>query len=298
LLGIVGQALGWSLSTVWFEIGPYGRIVGQVIGLTYFGVMGSRVAGGSTLGKRLLGLAVRSRDGRPIGIMRSIARTLVWGVPMTLNGWALPIMANSVVSWVVAIVVFGLGGAVLLTMLFNRRSRQGLHDMLTGTYVIRVGDEPVVALPRAGRGPWVVSAGTLAFAVVLASVGHQLIPRFAPQLQDLMTLQQKLQRDGRFFSVGVVDNTFHQSGGRVSRMLRVHVWYKGVPSETTRTRVMNELAQAALTFPNIEKFDLIRVEVMSAYDLGIAKGNVSHADSQSVGVWRERVEVDRPANAP
>ncbi len=289
-LGLVGQVLGWSLSDLWFEIGPFGRIVGQGIGLAYFGVMGSRLAGGSTLGKRVMGLAVGGLDGRPIGILRSLVRTFVWGLPLTLNGWALPIMANPVVSWVATVVVLGVGGAIALTMAFHRR---GLHDLLTDTYVFRVNAPPVAALPRPGRGPWVLSAGTLTVAVILAGVVPQLILPRLEGLQNLVSLQQKLQRDGRFFSVGVFDNTVRQSGGKANRMLRVQVWYKGVPTETMRATLMNEVAAAALTMPDAEKFDFIRVEVVSAYDLGIAKGSLNHGDSQPATVWKERVDRER-----
>jgi uncharacterized RDD family membrane protein YckC len=293
MLGIVGQALGWSLSSVLFEVGPYGRIVGQVIGILYFGVMGSRIAGGSTLGKRLLGLAVRGPDGRPIGIVRSLVRTSVWVIPLTLNGWALPILSNPVVSWVATVLVFGVGGAMVVTMLFNRSTRQGLHDILTQTYVLRIGAPPVQALPTPGRLPWVLSAAMLAFAVVLASVGRQLVSRAVPQFQDLVTLQHGLQKDDRFFSAGVFDNTFHRSDGAKSRTLRVQVWYKGVPTEATRIKVMNEVARAALSTGDPEKFDLIRIEIVSAYDLGIASGRVNHGDSQPVSVWKQRVDRDQ-----
>ena len=298
MLGIVGQALGWSLSSVWFEVGPYGRIVGQVIGILYFGVMGSRIAGGSTLGKRLLGLAVRGPDGRPIGIVRSLVRTSVWVIPWTLNGWAMPIMSNPVVSWVTAVLVFGVGGAMVVTMLFNRRTRQGLHDILTQTYVLRIDGPPVQALPTPGRLPWVLSAAMLAFAVVLASVGRQLVSRAVPQFQDLVTLQRRLQKDDRFFSAGVFDNTFHGSDGAKSRTLRVQVWYKGVPTEATRIKVMNEVARVALNMGDPEKFDLIRIEVVSAYDLGIAELRANHGDSQPVSVWKQRVDRDRHVSAP
>lgn len=289
VLGILGQVLGWSMSSFWFQIGPYGRLIGLAIALAYFGVMGSRIAGGATLGKRLLGIAVRDAAGRPIGIMRSIARTSVWLVPLTLNGWALPILSNPIASRVAAVVLFGVGGAVLLTMALNRRTRQGLHDVLAGTYVLRMSGPAVAAYPAAGRLPWVLSAAMVIVAVVLISAGEYVFSRFAPQLQTFVSLQQKLQSDNRFFSAGVVDSSFHESGGKVSRILRVQVWYKGNPNEVTRTRVMNDIARATLTLPDLERFDLILIEVKSAYDLGIAKGYLNHRHGQPVSVWRDRV---------
>lgn len=289
LLGVAGQVLGWSMSSHWFEIGPYGRMVGFAASLIYFGVMGSRVAGGATIGKRMMGIAVRNKDGQPIGILRSIARTSIWVVPMILNGWELRVMRIPIVTWVAAVILFGIGGAVLLTMVFNRRTRQGLHDLLAGTYVLRLDADPVAALPVAGRAPWILASVTVAIAVALSSVGDRLLLRVMPPLENILALQRKLERNDRFFSVSVLDQTFYKKGAQTDHVLRIHVWYKGVPSDATRTKVMNEIAATALSSLDVEKFALIRIDIESRYELGVASGRLTHGEGQPVSIWRERI---------
>jgi|CXWL01.1.fsa_nt_gi uncharacterized RDD family membrane protein YckC len=71
-MGICGQILGWSLSSFWFQIGPYGRIVGLLFILPYFGLMNSGVGKGQTIGKRLLKIAVRDGENKPIRLGRSL----------------------------------------------------------------------------------------------------------------------------------------------------------------------------------------------------------------------------------
>jgi len=68
---------------------------------------------GATLGKRLLGLRVVSREGRPLSLSRSAARAAL------------------------AILSFLLLGLGCLLALFTRSGR-GLHDFLAGTYVVEV----------------------------------------------------------------------------------------------------------------------------------------------------------------
>jgi uncharacterized RDD family membrane protein YckC len=68
---------------------------------------------GATLGKRLLGLRVVSRDGRPLSLSRSAVRSAL------------------------AILSFLLLGLGCLLALFTRSGR-GLHDFLAGTYVVEV----------------------------------------------------------------------------------------------------------------------------------------------------------------
>ena len=289
LLGVAGQVLGWSMSSLWLEIGPYGRMVGLAVSLIYFGVMGARAGGGATIGKRMMGIAVRGKDGQPIGILRSIGRTSIWVVPMILNGWALPILSNPIVARVAGVILFGIGGAVLLTVVFNRRTRQGLHDLLAGTYVLHLNADPVAALPVAGRAPWILTAVMVAIAVVLSSVGDRLLLRMAPSLENLLALQRKLESDGRFFSVSVLDQTVYKNGDQTDSVLQIHVWYRGVPSDATRTEVMNEIAATALSSLDVEKFDLVRIEIESKYELGIASGRLTHGEGQPVGTWRERI---------
>lgn len=289
LLGIVGQVLGWSMSSVWFQLGPYGRIVGQLVALAYFGLMDSSLAGGQTLGKRALRVAVRDAEGQPIGVGRSMLRTLVWLIPVTLNGWALPEMTNPIVSWVTGVILFGVGGAVLVTMVFNRRSRQGLQDMLTRTYVLHLGGQPVEALPVAARIQWVLSCAMLVLAVVVAGVSGLLVSQAGSPLQQVLALQKTLQQDNRFFSSSVFDQTFYESDGQTSRALRIQVWYRGVPTESQRSAVMNDVARAALTVKDVDSYDLVRIDVTSAYDLGFATGYLTYGDGQPASTWRERV---------
>ena len=294
ILGLIGQALGWSLSTVWFQVGPYGRVVGELVALLYFGLMDSRISNGQTLGKRVLKVAVRDRDGQAIGMGRSALRTLIWLVPATLNGWALPVMTNPIFAWIAGVILFGVGGAVVATMVFNRRTRQGLHDMLTGTYVLALTGEPVETLPLPARPQWILAGAVVLLALIMASVSGVIPSRLGAPIQQVIELQKSLQKDDRFFSVSVFDQTFYESGGDTSRALRIQAWYKGVPSDSSRSAILNDIAKVTLAVDGVEDYDLIRVDLKSAYDLGIASGYLTYGDGQSVAVWRQRTDKGAP----
>jgi uncharacterized RDD family membrane protein YckC len=289
ILAIAGQVIALALSSVLFELGPYARIPGQFLALLYFGLMDSFVGNGQTLGKRLVGVGVRNAEGQPIGIGRSMLRTLIWLVPETMNGWSAPVMSNPIVGAITTVMVAGVGGAVVTTMIFNRRSRQGLHDMLTDTYVLRVGGMPVAALPKASRRQWILSGAMMSFSVLLIIGLWILAPRIMQSnLERITNLQNALESDRRFFTAGVIDETFYDQ--KRTHMLRLNVWIKGLPQESTRTVVMNEIAGLALTkVRDIDRFDLVRIDLNSAYDFGIAWGNTSHYDAETVRTWRERV---------
>jgi uncharacterized RDD family membrane protein YckC len=291
LLGIVGQILGWSLSFIWFQIGPYGRTVGLFFIVPYFGLMNSRIGNGQTLGKRLLKIAVRDRENKPISVGRSLLRISILAIPAILNQWALPIFQVTVLQWLLTVFVFGVGAAIFYTMVFNRRTRQGLHDLVCGTYVVQLTGKPIEAFPQTARIHWVISGVLVALAVVIATVtsvigssfvsGTVLAPRYE--------LYQTLQADRRFFTGSVNDNTLYSSQGKTIHWLQVQVWCKGVPSNEERTKIMNDIAKVVLDHAdNVDQYDFLGISVTSAYDLGIATGHITFNDDQPIEVWRER----------
>jgi uncharacterized RDD family membrane protein YckC len=292
LLGIAGQVLGWTLSSVLFQIGPYGRLVGLCFILSYFGLMNSCVGNGQTVGKRLLRIAVRDSENKPIPVSRSLLRISILAIPATLNQWTLPIFQIPILQWLLTVVIFGFGAAILYTMVFNRRARQGLHDLVCGTYVVHLTGKPIETFPQTAKIHWVISGVLLVLAVVLATVGSFIGSSIimGTALAPVYKLYQILQTDSRFFTVSVNDDTHYSSQGPALHSLQVQVWYKGVPSDNERTKVMNDIATTVLdNADNINQYDLLRISITSAYDLGIATGHLTYGDGESIETWRERV---------
>src|SRR5688572_4687565 len=105
-------------------MGGYGRLLGFAVALAYFGVMNSRIGGGQTLGKRLLGVRVVAGDGRTLSLPRSFLRYCVLGIPFFLNG--APFSAQVLFSWwgyLLPIIVFGGMFSILYLYVFNRPTR-------------------------------------------------------------------------------------------------------------------------------------------------------------------------------
>jgi len=292
ILAVAGQVVGWLFSSFWFGLGPYGRIVGQSAALIYFGLMDSGLCGGQTLGKRLFRVAVRDADGHSISVKRSALRTLVWLVPVTLNGWAVPILSTPAVSAAASVVLFGIGGAVLVTMVFNQRSRQGLHDMLAGTYVLRVNRPPVAELPHAAKLQWFLSGAMIILMLLLAGTSLVIASHAGGSYGAVADLQKTLQQDGRYFSVSIAERTYYGSNRAASRVLMIQVWHKGAATAAEQTAIIDDLARAALEVEGVEQYDLVRVDVVSQWDLGFATGHVGAGEGETVGEWKRQLGSD------
>lgn len=137
ILGAVGFVLGLLLESTFVEIGEWGRLIGFSISLVYFGVMNSVISNGQTLGKKALNIKVVNSSNDTISISKSFARYTVFAIPFTLNG--IHITNEALLSYLMypfSFLIFGGLFAIIYLYVFNRVTRQSLHDLIFGTYVV------------------------------------------------------------------------------------------------------------------------------------------------------------------
>ena len=295
LLGMIGQIIGWTFSSVLFRVGPYGRFIGWIILLVYFGLLNSTVGKGQTVGKRLLKIAVRDSEGTSIKLGRSFLRAFVLTLPGILNGWQLPVFQpSSVLTWIQVVVVFGIGSTLIYTMVFNRGTRQGFHDLICRTYVVRLSGEPIVAFPKTSRIHWIISTALICLSLVFVIAGNIVGANlrsssvFGIEFAPIQSLYETYSSDNRFFSVSVSDKATYSTQRSQMRILTIGAWYKGRVSSEERTELMASLVRTALTnYENINEVDAISITITSAYDIGIATGNIRFSGTQTVQVWQQ-----------
>jgi len=122
---------------VLLQICVWGRLIGFVIALLYFGAMNSKLFKGQTLGKKILNLRVVDSSNYPITLGRSIFRYIVLATPFLLNGINIPVEAfQSFLMYPLSMVIFGGVFSILYLYAFNRATRQSLHDLAVGSFVV------------------------------------------------------------------------------------------------------------------------------------------------------------------
>jgi len=194
LLGVAGMIVGGLLFDALARMGGYARLPGFALALLYFGLCNSRLRGGQTVGKMLLGIRVVDRAGAPLSVPRAMLRYAVLGVPCFLNG--APVLGPDAplpLDALLSLLVFGglLGTAYLYV--FNRRTRQTLHDLAVGSCVVRA--EPGETRPVAAvwRGHYVVLGLLAVLALGLPLALHRLAggDAFAGMLPAYRTLSRE-----------------------------------------------------------------------------------------------------------
>ncbi|RMA82633.1 RDD family protein [Umboniibacter marinipuniceus] len=277
ILAFVGFLLGSLFESIFIELGGWARLVGFGVGIAYFGVLNSRIGGGKTLGKRLLGIVVVDRNNQLIGLGRSMARYSILAVPFLLNGAPISMeLLMSVAVYPLSILLFGGIFVITYLIIFNRRTRQSLHDVITGTYVVK--SDAKYEAPRAvWNGHWVVTG----LLVVLAALAPVLSEKLLEQqpFQELLAAQLALSEEADVIQVGVTigTNTIWRDGDSHNLNYVSATAQIGQDSVDDRERA-KEIAKLVMqTYPNAVNQDVINVTFVHGYDIGIWSKSSTHS---------------------
>jgi len=138
-LSKISVSLFWEKDTVIVSI----VMISALFGIGYFTILDGNY--GATLGKRILNLRVVNADGKTAGVVRAFSRSIYFWIIAVSSYFTLGFtMGSSFGSpgpyeWVGAILY--LADLVLLLgylMIAFDQKKQGLHDKIAGTYVVKV----------------------------------------------------------------------------------------------------------------------------------------------------------------
>ena len=286
LLGLVGMTLGWLLFDTLARMGAYARLIGFAIALAYFGLGNSRLGGGQTLGKRLLGVRVVDAHDQLLSLPRALLRYVVLGVPFFVNGLPLsPEQAtSSPLGYLLSLVLFGGIFAIVYLYVFNRRTRQSLHDLAVGSYVERFEGAPrTESFPALWRGHLVVVALIAALALTAPAIANRLVhtQRFA----GMTPVYRAVANQPHVLTAQVMRGWSSMNGGSKTHSLQAALQLDAPLTEdgAMAKRIAQQMAKAD---PQIANEDVVVVVLAYGYDMGIASGWRRHGYSFGAGELR------------
>lgn len=287
LLGAIGVAVGFFFTDELARLGPWGRLLGFSVAMAYFGTLNSRLTGGQTLGKRLLKIRVVAKDGAPLTVLKSFLRFLPLGAPWFLNNAQ---FSESVLFsfwiYVLSIIIFGVGLSVVYLYLFNRESRQSLHDLLVDSYVVSVG----ATGPVASTALWRVHIAVCVLLVVASGVTPYFTKNLAASepFASLMNIQRSVSSEPWVVRTQVNEGkTFiatTNKGKSTTTYLSITAFSKDRDIENAARA--KRLANLALsTDSSVASLDVIQVTLVYGYDIGIASSWRSQKSAHSPAEW-------------
>jgi uncharacterized RDD family membrane protein YckC len=284
LLGLVGMCLGLVFGEQFEAMGAWGRMVGFLVMVAYFGSMDSRLYQGSSLGKRALDIRVVTTAGAPLGVGRAVLRGAVFYMPYFLNNVALGNgYSNIVLPALQAVLVFGLGGATAYLYLFNRRTRQSIHDLLVGSIVVRARRAAVPPVPPLWKGH--VAAVAALFVLVIGATAYLHAISGKRFFASLRLVQQKVIAIPGVRNATVLENTSLTSADKRPKSLTIHA-VSSIRTIAEKNALARKIAHIALTtYPAAQQFNAVSVVIMHGYDIGIASNWNTTTFNASPGAW-------------
>ena len=155
-------------------------------------ILNSRIGGGQTIGKRVLKIQVVDKSGGLLNLPKSALKYSIVGIPYFLNGAMIPeSILYPVGFFLVSLLVFGFGISIVYLFVFNRNTRQSLHDIIAGTYVIRKNVESSAAI----KPIWSVHYAICGIIMVLAILAPIFIGRLSQNefFSELIKTREQIQ---------------------------------------------------------------------------------------------------------
>jgi uncharacterized RDD family membrane protein YckC len=288
IIGFVGFCIGTAGYDFFATLGIYGRLVGFIIALFYFGLGNSSIFGGQTIGKKLLKIQVVTLNGVTISPVKSFLRYTIFSLPFFLNGAPFPptILQNKIVMILSGFIVFFMGGSIIYLYLFNRRTRQSLHDIALQTYVVNKDSSPSI-LPI-WKGHYVTLGVFFVAFIVAVTV---LLPKVAKNqfFQDLQATQLEIQKSGLVeYSTVSSGKSWSSTSTGTSEVTYCAVNAKLNHRPNDFDSTINTLAKIVLKSyqPVYEKTSLT-INAIYGYDIGIASAWKNQSKSYSPKEWEE-----------
>lgn len=289
LLGAPALAVGFLLFEAASALGEWGRLVGLALAATYFAVFDSRLGGGQSPGKRLLGVKVTRWDGTLLSPGTAAVRALILLIPFYLNGLQVDEGTSAVLLSLLTLLVFGLGLSIVYLFLFNS-SRRSLHDLATGAVVV---DAQTIQPPRLlalWPGHW-IAVGAVCSLAIAAPLIDKLGGEPSGELKELRDMSRSIMTlpEVKTAYVGRQWGTMTSLNGGTQRWEAVIIVASvRTPSASSDDdRIAKQIKDAMFTkHSDAIGEKRVAITLRRSFTFGLAHGNKDVSVTTSLAEWR------------
>ena len=272
VLGIAGMILGFSLSGPFESLGLYGRFVGLIIAVLYFGLLNSRLGRGQTLGKKFLKIKVVNSKKEFLSVPQAIVRAFILYFPVTISGFFMSVLISNFPLGMFLIDIFMILVLVTIYLIFfNSPAKRVLHDLIVNSYVINAGAEYDELNYPLNKKHFIFLGVIILLVIVLSAAASLMFGKLG--LKTLLETSKYIQRTYNVRLTGVSFNYQKNfNTGRTTGMVAVGVMTKDIVNKPLAQNIARAIYDRT---PNINDFDVIYVTLTRGYDIGISSGYTS-----------------------
>jgi uncharacterized RDD family membrane protein YckC len=293
VVGIAANLLALPFFNALSHVGPWGPLIGFCVSFPYFAILNSRIGDGQTLGKSWMNLRVVDSTGEPVSFSLSAWRCVVLMVPFLIDALTMPATRTPAALQYLVSTISLLGVATAYLVVFNRHTRQGLHDLAANTFVASTDEIGEVKPPPIWIGHWIVLGTGLAVYLIAVFAGSMF---FGEKYTRWSGALAQIESMDHVYAAGLNDMTWHSFGVAGSQkilVVQLH-WTGGVDAEAATA---NQVAQILLAhLSETEGRDSIRITFERGYNLGIASAHSLSTFQFTPDEWRRRLQTTQAAS--
>lgn len=275
ILAVLGAFIGVLIGHLFWDKDVLGRLIGLVISGSYFAYFNSEAQGGQTFGKRLLKIKVVNHFGDYISIKQSLLRYAVIAPPLMFNHLILPLNVWSIaLAGIIGGVLLSVPLANLYLLIFNRRSKQLIHDIIGKTIVLQ-NDSADGTYETTGRTNIGVSL-SICTVIFIAIVGLAI----ANSRVELPETYQKISALPDVYAVvtSTGSTTTTSFGGESTTRNHFVAKVRVKSIQSMDSTFAKKVAEIIKQDQNIESGNqIIRVVLVGGYNLGIWSSTITNA---------------------
>lgn len=270
LLALVGFLLGLALEDYFVQTGGWGRLIGFSIALIYFGILNSSINNGQTAGKALLKINVVDSSNQFINLPKSFLRYCILGTPFYLNNARLTEdLLTSPFMYLLSMVIFGGLLSIIYLYVFNRHTRQSLHDVIIGTYVTNKGSNTNTLEPI-----WRPHFAIVACLFIAAAVAPYFTMQLAQNASfaDMINVRKIVMSEPEIVYANIQEgtSTFSATDTETTKTTYITVQAFLVDNDITNEAIAKNIGNTIISnYTGAETKDIIQVTLTYGYDIGI-----------------------------
>jgi len=303
ILGLTGTINGLLFSDFFAQMGSQGLLVGFLISLLYFGLGNSKVFNGQTLGKKAMQLQVVNPDFRTLSVTKSIIRALIYTVPFFFLNYRIPGWSELSVSFIAkAVICFTFLIVLPFHLIINTPTRQALHDLFLGTYVINLEGFSRNQLGKSRLLPSLISGILAVFIMSLIVFINTRNTESRIIVQELRPLKEQIDKLDKVGYSSILSNTSstrmlgsdeisRYKSLRLNIVLKENLISKLKPDDMEDLPIVKDAVRVILTdYPAVKNLDYIQVNLVYGFNIGISKSSKALTSSHSYDEWRQKIE--------
>lgn len=304
ILGVIGFVLGLFFKDSFAQMGSQGLLVGFIISLIYFGLSNSKIFNGQTIGKYALKLQVVDKNLDLLTIQKSLLRTLIYTVPYFFLNYRLD-------GWSEFSILYISKGTILLSFLIvlpihlilNSPTRQALHDLLLGTYVVSKEAYPRQELKKSKLSPIYISGLILVAIISLALFFNLKNNNLTKIVKDLTPIKEQIDNISEVRSSSISRNSSSVkklgSDDFISKseylllniVLKDNVISNIRPDNIEDLSFVKDAVRIVLKdYSDANQLDFIQINLIYGYSIGIYKSSQSMGFKNTIDNWKQKIQ--------